>query len=215
MERVLPTDLAAAARAEDFFTPDLTQAPAGSDVAFFDDVVELIRRSAIAVGVGTELCLRDYFRLKPAPARAAIAHLEAAGELEPVEVDGFHKLAWRHVDAKTPRRVDAAALLSPFDSLIWQRERTEALFNMRFRLEIYTPAPKREFGYYVLPFLFGEELVARVDLKAERASGTLVAHRVSWEKTPQLSAAREALIAEFNLMAEWLGLGTVRIGEEI
>ncbi|MCI0153733.1 winged helix DNA-binding domain-containing protein [Dermacoccus nishinomiyaensis] len=209
LERVLPNQIADAALAEEFFSPtSLIDAPAGSDVAYFDDVVELVRRSAMAHGVGTELCLRDYFRLKGAQVRPAIEHLVSAGELEPVDVECFDKPAWRHVDAKNPRRIETAALLSPFDSLIWQRERTEALWNFRYRLEIYTPAAKRRYGYYVLPFLFGERLVARVDLKADRAVGVLRAHAIHWEPGAPAAhpGAADALSDELTTMATWLGL---------
>ena len=222
LDAVLPRDIAALATAEEFFTDaSLLAPPEPDDIEYFDDVVELIRLSAQALGVGTELCLRDYFRLKPAPARAAIAYLEAAGELEPVLVDGWNKPAWRHVDARTPRVVSANALLSPFDSLIWQRERTEALWGMRFRLEIYTPADKREFGYYVLPFLHHEELVARVDLKADRTTKTLRANTITWEPSvtaswgsAQRDAARHALLTELQTMAGWLGLDAVQVCAE-
>lgn len=209
LERVLPREIAASAVAEDFFSPEpLLAPPAGDDVDFFDDVVDLVRRSAIAHGVGTVLCLRDYFRLKTAQVVPAIDHLVRAGELEPVDVECFDKPAWRHVDAKTPRRVEAEALLSPFDSLVWQRERTEALWNFRYRLEIYTPAEKRQYGYYVLPLLFGEHLVARVDLKADRADGVLRAHAVHWEPgaLTRHPEAVGALERELATMATWLDL---------
>lgn len=214
LDRVLPKDIATLAVAEGFFSPEpLLAPPAGDEVAYFDDVVDLVRRSAIAHGIGTELCLRDYFRLKGAQVRPAIDYLVRAGELEPVDVECFEKPAWRHVDAKTPRRIDAQALLSPFDSLVWQRERTEALWNFRYRLEIYTPAPKRQYGYYVLPFLFGEHLVARVDLKADRGAGVLRAHAVHWESGALAShpEAADALSKELSTMADWLDLpgGTI------
>lgn len=209
LERVLPTDVAARARGEEFLSPtSLLEPPAGEEVEYFDDVVELVRRSAMAHGIGTELCLRDYFRLKGAVVRPAIDYLVRAGELEPVDVECFDKPAWRHVDAKTPRRVEARALLSPFDSLVWQRERTEALWNFRYRLEIYTPAAKRQYGYYVLPFLFGEHLVGRVDLKADRAGGLLRVHAVHWEAgaRERHPDATEALGEELSAMARWLDL---------
>ena len=216
LARVLPADIAAHATSETFRT-DATGEPLCSADDFADDIVALTRRSAVALGIGTELCLRDYFRLKPSQARAAICALEAAGELEPVRVAGWNKPAWRHVDAIIPRRVDACALLSPFDSLIWQRERTQALWGMRYRLEIYTPAAQRQFGYYVLPFLFGEHLVARVDLKADRAAGALRAHTVTWEPlAPDVRArAGAALRDELDAMATWLDLSRVDIGTEL
>jgi uncharacterized protein YcaQ len=195
-ERVLPAAVLAAP------TPDEASAQR-----------ELIRIAARCLGVASEPDLGDYFRLPRAASKARVAELVQAGELEPVEVDGWGAPAYLWPEARTPRRVGARALLSPFDSLIWRRERTERLFSFRYRLEIYTPAAKRTYGYYVLPFLLGEELVARVDLKADSTAGALRVQGAFLEPGQEPSRVATELAAELRLMASWLELARVEVGD--
>ena len=167
---------------------------------------ELVRLAAGALGVAAERDMRDYFRLPTADTKLRIAELVEAGELLEVEVEGWGRtLGYLSPAARIPRRVEAATLLGPFDSLLWERSRVRRIFGFDFRLEIYIPAPKRRHGYYVLPFLLGDELVARVDLKAHRAAGVLRVPAVHLEPgaPPQ---ALDALDAELTLLASWLGL---------
>jgi len=174
-------------------------------------ITELVRIAARAMGVATEESLADYFRLDRAPVREAIAALVREGALEEATVPGWRGTAYLDAGARHPRKVHVEALVSPFDSLVWHRPRTEALFGVRYRIEIYTPASQRVHGYYVLPFIYGDTIVARVDLKADRAAGVLRVPNLTWE--PQAPAgAHGALQRELMSMADWLGLNDVQVG---
>jgi uncharacterized protein YcaQ len=177
-----------------------------------ESVAGLVRRAAQALGLASESCLRDYFRTGLPMTRQAIGTLVESGELIPVLVEGNGGRPWYlwH-EARVPRHITARTLLSPFDSMIFERARLERLFNFSYRIEIYVPGPKRIYGYYVYPFLLGERFVARVDLKADRARGVLRVNAAwiepghdSWEVAPELAA-------ELKIMAEWLDLQDVEI----
>jgi uncharacterized protein YcaQ len=174
---------------------------------------ELLALSARALGIATSRDLADYYRLQPTKSKGALAELVEAGRVVPVRVDGWKEVAYLDPEARMPRRVRARALLSPFDSLVWERSRTERIWAFHYRIEIYTPKPKRRFGYYVLPFLLGEDLVARVDLKADRSAGLLRVPGAFAELGVTPDEVAEPLAEELRLMASWLGLRDVAVGD--
>lgn len=169
---------------------------------------ELVRRAMAALGVATVRDVADYFRTPAAATRARLRELAAAGELEPARVEGWAEPAWL-APAPIPRAVEARALLSPFDSLLWERGRVTRLFGFRHSFELYVKPEKREFGYFVLPFLLGDRLVARVDVKADRARGVLLVPGAFAEDGADVA---EALAGELTRLAGWLGLDAVEVG---
>ena len=170
---------------------------------------ELLRRSARALGIATETDLRDYYRLGVADTKARLAELVEAGELLPVAVEGWKNPGYLDPGARQPRSVEARALLAPFDPLIWERDRTHRIFDFHYRIEIYTPVAKRKHGYYVLPFLLGDKLVARLDLKSDREHGRLLVHAAHLEPGADARKVAGPLHGELRLMANWLGLADV------
>jgi uncharacterized protein len=172
---------------------------------------ELMALAARHHGVGTAADLADYYRLPLTPAKRRLEELADAGRLERVAVEGWDAPAYLDPQARVPRRVEARALLSPFDPVTWNRDRAERLFGFHYRIEIYTPADKRQYGYYVLPFLLGEDLVARVDLKADRQAGALLVQAAHLEPGRDAPATASALAEELRLVAHWLGLDRIVI----
>lgn len=192
-ERVLPASIIAA------------PAPPAADAHR-----ELLRISARALGIATIGDLRDYFRLSPTDVKGRIEELVETGDLLPVRVEGWSQPAYLHTGARMPRKVEARALLAPFDPLVWARSRAERLFGFRYRIEIYTPAAKRQYGYYVLPFLLGDTIAARIDLKADRPAGVLRVIAAYAEPAAPAHTA-EALAEELRLMAGWLELDRIEV----
>lgn len=172
-------------------------------------VRRLIDLSARAMGVASEADLRDYFRLPVDAFKKALPRVIEEGLLLPVTVEGWKVKAYRHRDTGSPRKAGANALLSPFDPLVWERSRAERLFDFRYRIEIYTPQPKRVYGYYVLPFLEGDRLTARFCLKADRQDGVLRVNSAHGEDGIDMVRTAEAAAPELRKMAQWLGLADV------
>jgi len=180
--------------------------------SFEDATKELLLRAARSHGIATATDLFDYHRQKPIHARSGLQELVDNGELEQVRVEGWKDIAYLHPEATRPRAVSARALVSPFDSLVWCRPRIKRLFDFHYRIEIYTPAPKRNYGYYVLPFVLGDGIVARVDLKADRQAGVLLVPGAFSEPGIDLAQVAAELFSELQEMATWLGLHSVHIG---
>ncbi len=180
------------------------------DVPEDDAVRELVRASVRAHGIGTVRDIADYFRMLQAPVKAALDELVDEGELHRVQVEGWGKApAYLHQDARMPRRIEAAALLSPFDPVVWERDRTLRMFGFHYRIEIYTPAPKRKFGYYTLPLLIDEALVGRIDLKTDRQAGVLRVQSAWREGDAAVDLERVAEL--LRSIADWQGMGGVEV----
>lgn len=178
-----------------------------------DAMRELLGISARALGVATQADLRDYFRLPAAEAKKRIAELAEQRDIEAVTVEGWPKPAYMFRDAKLPRRVRGATLLTPFDPIVWGRNRTERLFDFHYRIEIYTPARKRRYGYYVLPFLLNDRLAARVDLKADRSSSALRVIGAFGEAAADIAPVAHELHHELLRYARWLDLDRIVISD--
>jgi uncharacterized protein YcaQ len=181
----------------------------GRGIPKADAIRELVRLASRALGVGTVGDIADYFRLLQAPVKAAINELVDAAELTPVTVHGWGKPAFLHTQARIPRRIEAAALLSPFDPIVWHRERTERIFGFSYRIEIYTPEPQRVFGYYTLPLLIDEQLVGRIDLKTDRQAGVLRVQSAWREPGAQIDTERLGVL--LRKIADWQAMEHIEV----
>ena len=181
----------------------------GRGIPEADAVRELVRISARALGIGTIRDLADYFRLSQAQTKTAVFDLVAEGELIPASVEGWPQPAWRHRDARVARRIEGAALLSPFDPIVWERDRALRMFGFHYRIEIYTPAHKRVHGYYTLPLLMDEAIVGRIDLKTDRQAGALRVQSAWREAGASVDVGR--LAALLHEAAAWQGMGSIEV----
>jgi hypothetical protein len=172
---------------------------------------ELLRRASQACGISTARDLADYFRMSPKDASPRIRELIEEGALQDVKVEGWREPGLLSRDAVIPRRIRASALLSPFDPVVWFRPRAERLFDFHYRIEIYVPADKRKWGYYVLPFLLDDRIVARVDLKADRNTRQLLVLAAHAEPEADRNDTSRKLADELASLAAWLGLESVRV----
>jgi uncharacterized protein len=173
---------------------------------------ELLKRAATACGVATLRDLADYYRMSLGEAKPRVLELVEAGALSEVQVEGWDEGAYIAKGARIPRRVERATLLSPFDPLVWFRPRIKRLFNFHYRIEIYVPEHKRRWGYYVLPFLLGDRLAARVDLKADRQANTLLVRAAHLEAGAEEHETADTLARELRRLADWLGLERMSVG---
>jgi uncharacterized protein YcaQ len=180
----------------------------------FEARSELLLLAAKSLGIATASDLLDYHRQKPGPAKPVLAELVKQGNLEQVRVEGWRDVAYMLPGVSTPRSMNTRALVSPFDSLVWCRPRIERLWDFHYRIEIYTPEQKRVYGYYVLPFVLGDRIVARVDLKADRQAGVLLVHGAYSEPGIDVKHVVSELAEELKLMALWLGLDAVKVGDK-
>ena len=180
----------------------------------FEARSELLLLAAKSLGIATASDLLDYHRQKPGPAKPVLAELVEQGNLEQVRVEGWRDVAYMLPGVSTPRSMNTRALVSPFDSLVWCRPRIERLWDFHYRIEIYTPEQKRVYGYYVLPFVLGDRIVARVDLKADRQAGVLLVHGAYSEPGIDVKHVVSELAEELKLMALWLGLDAVKVGDK-
>ncbi|MEM7651864.1 MAG: crosslink repair DNA glycosylase YcaQ family protein [Pseudomonadota bacterium] len=178
-----------------------------------DAIVQLLESASKAMGVATRADLRDYFRLPVEETDQGLRTLLELGIVEQILVEGWQKPAYIHRDAVFPKRLSTRCFLSPFDNLVWNRDRTERLFSFKYRLEFYTPEPKRKFGYYVMPFLLGDRLVGRVDLRANRTERILSVNAAFSEQGERPEKLQSALCEEIELLASWLDLETIKLGE--